>query len=125
MTPPMLSPSPRANTPEPADSMGEMFDLAGLLVIHPFETFYVRVSGDSLVESGIFDGDILVVDRAIEPRPQDIVVADTGNGSYMVRQFTKEYGRPSLVSVNSDHHPNNPTPKTKICGVARFAIHRL
>src|ERR1051325_4443825 len=63
-----------AGSPSPIDD-SEAFDLAAHLITHPCDTFYVRVSGDSMINAGIFDGDILVVDRAVEPHASDIVVA--------------------------------------------------
>lgn len=114
-----------AGSPSPIDELGEVFDLAGYLIVRPSDTFYVRVTGDSMKDSGIFDGDILVVDRGVEPQPWDIVVADIGDGAYTVKLFGRDRSQLRLVPSNPDFQPINITPTTRICGVARFAIHRL
>lgn len=100
-------------------SDGEQFDLASHLIQHPNDTFYVRVSGNNMIESGIHDGDLLIVDRAAEPRPSDVVVAWAGNG------FTvKRLGRLCLVSPRFGH-AIEIDETAGICGVAKFAIHQL
>jgi DNA polymerase V len=107
-----------ASSSPPLDN-NEGFDLAAHLIKSPYDTFYVRVSGDSMVETGVFDGDILIVDRSVEPKPTDIVVAQVGDG-FTVKRFNGEHGRLRLVQSNLNQ-PND----TRICGVALFAIHRL
>jgi len=51
------------------------YDLNEVLIRHPSSTFFLRVSGDSMVEAGIQDGDLLVVDRSLDARPGQVVVA--------------------------------------------------
>ena len=65
-----------AGFPSPADDYleGEL-DLNELLIQHPAATFFVRLAGDSMVNAGLFDGDILVVDRAEQASHGHIVVA--------------------------------------------------
>ncbi len=65
-----------AGFPSPADDYleGEL-DLNDLLIRNPSATFYVRLAGDSMIKAGLFDGDILVVDRAVKARHKHIVVA--------------------------------------------------
>jgi DNA polymerase V len=58
-----------AGFPSPADDhLDRDLDLHELLIQHPASTFYVRLSGDSMQGAGLYDGDILVVDRSLEPR---------------------------------------------------------
>lgn len=125
MNPQLLFSAVSAGNPHPTDERGELFDLAGHLIQNPGDTFYVKVAGNSMNESGIFDGDILVVDRAVEPRPQDVVVADAGDGQYTVKQFKRERDRLRLVPSNPAYQPIDITEETRVCGVARFTIHRL
>jgi len=66
----------QAGFPSPAEDLGEKrIDLTQVLITHPQATYLVRARGVSMVEAGIFDNDILVVNRAIKPRHQHIVVA--------------------------------------------------
>lgn len=66
----------RAGFPSPAqDYMTDSIDLNRELIRHPATTFYARASGDSMKDCGIDDGDLLVIDKALEPQDGDIVVA--------------------------------------------------
>ena len=65
-----------AGFPSPADDYAEKsLSIDELLVKHPSATYLVRANGDSMIKSGIFDKDILIVDRAVEPKDGDIVIA--------------------------------------------------
>ena len=66
----------RAGFPSPAqDYMSDSIDLNQELIRHPATTFYARAVGDSMKGCGIDDGDLLVIDKAIDPQEGDIVVA--------------------------------------------------
>ncbi len=81
-----LSPGIKAGFPSPADDyMVDSLDFNRDLIRHPEATFYGRVFGDSMVEAGISDGDFAVIDRSLEPRNGDIVVA------YVNNEFTIKY----------------------------------
>lgn len=112
-----------AGSPFPIDD-GEVFDLAAYLIKHPYSTFFVTVRGDSMTEAGINEGDVLVVDRALEPRLSDVVVARTADG-FTVKRFAREQGRLRLVPANPDYNPVEIDDDARICGVATFAIKRL
>src|SRR6188768_3638598 len=65
---PLVAARVRAGFPSPADDyLGKDINLHHLLIEHPAATFLMRVEGDSMREAGIHDGDIIVVDRAIDP----------------------------------------------------------
>lgn len=65
-----------AGFPSPAqDYVEQTLDLNELCIKHPAATFFVKVQGDSMIEAGIFSGDILVVDRSLQPAHGDTVVA--------------------------------------------------
>lgn len=62
--------------PNPAsDHQDRKLDLNELLVRHPAASFFARASGDSMVGKGIFDGDVLIVDRSLTPVQGDVVIA--------------------------------------------------
>ena len=72
----------RVGWPSPADDYVERpIDLNEYLIKNPAATYFVRVSGDSMIDAYIGDGAILVVDRSVEPKHKSIVVAAI-NGSY-------------------------------------------
>jgi len=73
---PLYSARVQAGFPSPADDYLEgSLDLNEHLISHPAATFYCRVCGDSMTGVGIFDGDLLIVDRALTPRTGDVVLA--------------------------------------------------
>lgn len=66
----------QAGFPSPADDyLDRGLDLNEHLIEHPAATFYARASGSSMTGLGIFEGDLLIVDRALEPRHGDVVIA--------------------------------------------------
>ena len=68
-------PTVHAGFPSPAqDYMNTFIDLNKELVRHPAATFYARVVGDSMVDAGVEEGDVLVVDKSIEPQEGDMAV---------------------------------------------------
>jgi len=89
-----------AGFPSPAEDLGaQRIDLTQVLVAHPQATYFLRASGQSMVELGIFDNDILVVDRAIKPRHRHIVVAIV-DGDFTVKQLHQWAGRVKLKAAN-------------------------
>ncbi|MAF82640.1 MAG: translesion error-prone DNA polymerase V autoproteolytic subunit [Gammaproteobacteria bacterium] len=65
-----------AGFPSPADDyMDKKLDLNEHFIKHPEATFYCRVSGQSMTGAGIFDGDLLIVDRAVNPAHGDVILA--------------------------------------------------
>lgn len=61
-----------------------------MLVSHPEATYLVHVRGESMIDAGIFPGDLLVVDRAVEPRSGDVVVARVNNEFTVKRLYNKD-----------------------------------
>ena len=89
-----------AGFPSPAEDLGaKRIDLTQMLVAHAQATYFLRASGHSMVEAGIFDNDILVVDRAIKPRNNHIVVAIV-DGDFTVKQLYQRQGRIKLKAAN-------------------------
>lgn len=89
-----------AGFPSPAEDLCETFDLVTHIVKHPTATFFMRVAGDSMTGAGIFDGDLLVVDRSLRPESGDIVVAIL-NGEFTVKRLRRSGSRIELVPENS------------------------
>ena len=89
-----------AGFPSPAEDLGaQRIDLAQLLIKHSQATYFLRASGHSMVEAGIFDNDIMVVDRAVKPRHNHIVVAVV-DGDFTVKHLYQRAGRIKLKSAN-------------------------
>lgn len=89
-----------AGFPSPADDFQvERLELLELLTPHPLTTFFWRVGGTSMAEAGISDGDILVVDRALQASHGDVVVAQVDN-DFTVKYLHQKAGKVKLVPAN-------------------------
>jgi DNA polymerase V len=116
-----------AGFPSPAaDYIEEKLDLNVHLVKHPAATFFVRTNGDSMTGAGIFNGDILVVDRSLNPKNQNVVVAIV-NGDFTVKKLCMSGGNVSLLPENQKYKPIEITDGTdfRIWGVVTYVIHKL
>lgn len=103
-----FAPAIKAGFPSPAeDYLKQSLDFNRDLIRHPEATFYGRVDGDSMIEAGISDGDIAVIDRSLEAVHGDIIVA------YVDGEFTIKYldlshrseGYIELKPANKAFHP--------------------
>ena len=102
---PLYTSRPQAGFPAPADDQVEkILDINDLVVKNPASTFFVRVEGDSMEGAGIFSGDVLVVDRAVDAKDGRIVVAAV-NGELVVKRLSKLSGQPVLLSENEQYAP--------------------
>ena len=89
-----------AGFPSPAEDLGaQRIDLTQVLITHPQATFLLRAQGHSMMEAGIFDNDILVVNRAVKPRHKHIVVAVV-DGEFTVKRLYQLGGRVKLQAAN-------------------------
>lgn len=89
-----------AGFPSPAeDFMVGRIDLNAVLITHPQATFMLRVSGDSMKDAGINDGDMIMVNRALKPRHGHIVVAIV-DGDFAVKQLHLRAGMLRLKAAN-------------------------
>ena len=113
-----------AGFPSPAtDYLEEEVDLNKHLIKNSPSTFLIRVQGKSMTEVGIHDGDLLVVDRSLNPKNFSTVVANV-NEELVVKTFLKEKNQSFLTSGNNKI---NLTENSEICiwGVVTYTIHEL
>ncbi len=116
-----------AGFPSPAeDEIEKKLDLNELLIKHPSATFFLRVSGASMIKAGIHDNDILIVDRSLEPTHGKIVVAAV-NGELTVKRLHLEKNRVFLLAENDVYRPIEITEgiELHIWGVVTSVIHAL
>jgi DNA polymerase V len=103
-----VAPSIKAGFPSPADDyLHDSLDFNRDLIRHPEATFYGRVDGDSMIEVGISNGDIAVIDRSVEPHDGDIVVAFV-NEEFTIKFLDlshKKDGYIELRPANKDFKP--------------------
>lgn len=124
---PLYMTSIEAGFPSPADDYIEgKLDLNEHLIKHPAATFFVRVSGESMINAGIFPGDILIVDRSLEAVDKKIVIAVL-DGELTVKRLRIRSGRPSLEPENDRYAPIEIKPDMafEIWGVVTNVIHKV
>jgi DNA polymerase V len=95
-------------------------NLHALVVSHPEATFFWRCAG-AMAHAGIFDGDILVVDRAREARDGDVVVASHAGG-YVIRRYRVEHGI-DLLYAESGAEDLAPVADFEVWGVVIYSVH--
>ncbi len=116
-----------AGFPSPADDDVEgRLDLNQHLIHHPAATFFVRVSGESMLGAGIHPGDLLVVDRALEPVHGKVVIAVV-NGELTVKRLCIREGQVRLLAENERYAPIvlSGDMDLQIWGVVTNVIHPL
>ncbi len=122
-----LAPNIKAGFPSPADDyLRDSLDFNRDLIKNPEATFYGRVSGDSMMDAGINEGDIAVIDRSLQPTDGDVIVA------YVNEEFTikyldlthKEEGYIELRPANPDYSPIriDSTDNFRVWGVVVWTI---
>jgi DNA polymerase V len=115
-----------AGFPSPAeDYIEKQLDLNDLVIQHPSATFFVRVVGDSMRDAGIFSGDILAVDRSLEPSSGKIVVALL-NGEFTVKRLHIDAREVTLLPENEAFPAIVVTPDSdfQVWGVVTYVIHK-
>lgn len=116
-----------AGFPSPADDyIDKTLDLNEFLIEHPSATFFVRAVGDSMLDAGIQSGDILIIDRALEPSTGDVIIAML-NGEFLVKRIRienskifLEAGNPDFETIEVDEEMN-----FEVWGVVSHVIHSL
>lgn len=124
---PLFGHTIRAGFPSPADDYVEdVIDLNDHLVRHRAATFLLRVKGDSMTGAGIHDGDLLVVDRSLQPGHGRIVIAVL-EGELTVKRLWRRDGHIRLMAENPAYAPLEvgPDQELVIWGVAVHVIHAL
>jgi DNA polymerase V len=123
---PIFNEAVQAGFPSPADDYIEKtLSLDELLVQHPISTFFVRATGDSMTEVGIFPDDVLVVDKSINPKSGDIVIAEVNN-EFFVKIFSTINGKPTLSAANSKkNYSMEKIEEFEVWGVVTSVIHRF
>jgi DNA polymerase V len=92
-----------AGFPSPAEgTVTQSIDLNQLLIKHKSATFFAHARGQSMIEAGILDGDLLIVDRSVTPQKGDIVLA-YADGGFLVKRLIARAGHYYLQAENKHH----------------------
>ena len=122
---PLLNDSVSAGFPSPADDYTEEnIDLNEHLISNPFSTFFLRVKGDSMINAGIKDKDLIIVDKSLIAKPGNIVIAMI-DGEFTIKRLSIKNDELYLKAENN----NYPDFRFKnhidvqIWGVVIYSIH--
>ena len=122
---PLLNDSVSAGFPSPADDYTEEnIDLNEHLISNPFSTFFLRVKGDSMINAGIKDKDLVIVDKSLIAKPGDIVIAMI-DGEFTIKRLSIKNDE---LYLKAENH-NYPDFRFKnhidiqIWGVVIYSIH--
>ncbi len=124
---PMFLESVSAGFPSPADDyLEDRLDLNDYLIRNPAATFFVRVTGDSMLDAGIYSGDILVVDRSLSPKDGNIIIAAI-DGELIVKRMQRIKNRIYLIPENKKYHPIEISSEMnfEVWGVVTTVIHSV
>ena len=120
--------SASAGFPSPAENyVEEKLNLNSYLIKNKESSFFVRVSGDSMINVGIFDNDILIVDRSLDPKRQSIVIVSI-DGELVIKKLVKDQSKNYYLKSENSNYPNiklNSNRDTVIWGVVTYVIHSL
>jgi len=115
-----------AGFPSPAEEYIELaIDLNKELIKHPAATFYARVKGSSMIDAGIADGDLLIIDKALEPKDGDIAVCFIDGEFTLKRLALKEDGI-YLMPANAEFKPIRITEENDflVWGMLAYIVHK-
>lgn len=127
VTCPLLLARVAAGFPSPADDyLDRPLDIAEHLIRHPESTFFLRAQGQSMTGAGIHDGDLLVVDRAVEPVHNKVAIVAV-DGELTVKRLHLRAGRVVLLPENPDYEPLDVTGRddVHVWGVVTYVVHAL
>ena len=124
---PLYSSKVSAGFPSPADdNLEKSLDLNSYLIKRPAATFFVRVNGDSMINAGINDNDILVVDRSVKPSHGKVIIAVL-DGQMTVKRLYKRSGKIILMPEKNLYKPIEIQDhmNMEIWGVVTSSVHFL
>jgi repressor LexA len=105
----------RAGFPSPAEEeLGDTIDLNELLIQNQEATYLVKAQGDSMTDAGIFDGDLVLVERRNDAKVGDIVIARVDGDGWTMKYLAKRAGRFYLQPANKKYQPLFPKQELKI-----------
>lgn len=105
------------------EEQGEAISLDEYLISKHEQTYLLEVNGDSMVEAGINEGDLVIVEQGGTPRENDIVVAEV-DGDWTLKYYVKEKGKIILRPANKNYRDIVPQSELKIGGVVTGVVRK-
>lgn len=103
-----------AGFPSPADDFIELtIDLNKHLIKHKDSTFFAKVKGHSMKNAGIFDGDLLIIDKSLAPQDGKIAICQI-DGEFTVKRIKIENDVVWLIAENEDYKPIKVTEENEL-----------
>ncbi len=105
------------------EELADTLTLDDYLIEHKEKTFLLKVNGDSMIDAGILEGDLVLVERGITPRDGDIVIAEVDNG-WTMKYFEKKGSCVRLIPGNQKYKPIIPREELAIAAVVKAVIRK-
>ena len=124
---PLASSHIAAGFPSPAEDFSDLsLDLNKELIRNPSSTFFARVSGVSMVDDGVDDGDLLIIDKSVSPYDGCLAVCYI-DGEFTLKRFSLEGDFGWLVPANKAYRPIKVTEENdfRIWGVVRYLVKKM
>ena len=124
---PLVRDTISAGFPSPAEDYIELdIDLNTHLIKNPISSFFLRVSGNSMNNAGIYNNDLLIIDRSINPKSGDVVVAIL-DGEFTLKRLIKDNNKYYLKADKEDYPAIDLYEYSDVIiwGVAIYSIHKL
>ena len=119
--------SVKAGFPSPAEDHSDLkLDLNKELIKNPSSTFFAKVSGESMIEDGVDDGDLLIVDKSVMPHDGSLAVCYI-DGEFTLKRVRIEKDAITLVPANSKYKPMKISKENdfQIWGVVKYLIKKM
>jgi SOS regulatory protein LexA len=113
-----------AGFPSPAEEeLNDTMSLDEWLIRNKEATFMIKVKGDSMIDAGIMEGDMVIVERGKEPKSGDIVIAEV-DGHWTIKYLEKKGATVRLLPANKKYQPIVPKEELKVAAVVTAVIRK-
>lgn len=113
-----------AGFPSPAEEeLADTMNLDEYLIDNREATFMLKVKGDSMIDAGINEGDMVLVERGLEPKTGDIVIAEV-DGAFTMKYYRKKAGRVYLEAANKNYRHIYPKEELRIAAIVKAVIRK-
>lgn len=112
-----------AGFPSSVEEMQDTMSIDEYLIEHKESTYLLEVKGDSMIDAGIQEGDLVLAERRGEPKDGDIVIAEV-DGGWTMKYYRKKSGKIFLEPANKNYKPIYPEHDLKIAAIVKGVIRK-